>query len=96
MDNENKTKEIALKVYDAVFGNRDQVEIRGDSFKVTKTSQLRLRVVKVGNYTFLEQNPEKDSVWGKMAHEGHKILWVLEDDDYIAQVRDGAYHSWNK
>jgi hypothetical protein len=55
-----------------------------------------LRVVEVEGFTFLEQNPEKNSVWGKLAKEGHKILWVIEDGDYVAQVRDGVYHDFNK
>jgi hypothetical protein len=27
-----------------------------------------------------------------MAREGHKILWVIRDGDYVAEVRDGEYH----
>jgi hypothetical protein len=47
----------------------------------------------MGKIVFLEQNPEKDSRWGEFARQGHKILWVIDDGHYIAQVRDGEYHN---
>lgn len=33
---------------------------------------------------------------GRMARDGHRILWVIEDGDYVAQVRDGVFHDFNK
>jgi hypothetical protein len=42
----------------------------------------------------LEQNPEKDSRFGAMARQGRKILWIIEDGDYVAFVMDGKYHDF--
>ena len=84
-------KEVALKVYDAIFQNQDSVEINGVIYNIWKTSRAKLRYVQMGKYNLIEQNPNKASRWAKMAREGHKILWVREGLKYIASVRDGKF-----
>ena len=85
-------KELALKAFEAVFENRGSVNVDGLVYLMEETPRTRLRFVRIGEYTFLEQNPEKRSHWGKLAREGHRILWVLKGPRYIAQVRDGVFH----
>ena len=89
-------EESTKKIYEAVFQDKKTVEVDGKTYNIRRTSSLALRVVEVEAFTFLEQNPEKNSVWGKLAKEGHKILWVIEDGDYVAQVWDGVFHDFNK
>jgi hypothetical protein len=86
-------KEIALLVYEAIFGDRRSVVIEGREYLVDRTLRSELRVVEIGKIAFLEQNPEKDSRWGEFARQGHKILWVIDDGHYVAQVIDGEYHN---
>lgn len=45
----------------------------------------------IGQYTYSEQNPHSYSQYGKMAREGHKILWIIHypTDRYVGRVMDG-------
>ena len=89
-------EDAAIKAYEAIFSDQKTAKIEENTHKVRRTFRQSLRFLIVECYTFLEQNPEKNSVWGKMAKEGHRILWVIEDGDYIGQVRDGVYHDFHK
>lgn len=89
-------KEKALKVYQAVFENKVSVEIEGEKYPVEKTSQAKLRSVTTDEYFYVEQNPEKSSKWADKAQEGHKILWIIQGSDYIAQVKDGEFVHFEK
>jgi hypothetical protein len=84
----------ALKIYEAIFNEKDTVNISGTTYAVERTSQRHLRCVKGENYFYVEQNPQKSSPWAKIAREGHQILWVLDGSDYIAHVRDGKFHDF--
>jgi hypothetical protein len=79
---------VALTIYEAIFGNQEIVEIADEQYQVQRTSRAKLRFIRIKEYMFLEQNPAKGSRWGKMAREGHNILWVLLNNAYHAQVRD--------
>ncbi|MBU7043512.1 MAG: hypothetical protein HXS47_07950 [Theionarchaea archaeon] len=91
---ESELQEKAVKVFEALFDNRDTVEIEGTTFPIERTSRTHLRSVKGEDYFYVEQNPEKSSSWGKMAREGHNILWVIDGSSYIAQVRDGIFYDF--
>jgi hypothetical protein len=84
-------KENALKVYDAIFEDKESVEIDGEKYFVERTSHTGLRSVVTDEYFYVEQNPEKSSTWAKKAREGHKILWVIQGSDYVAQVTNGKF-----
>lgn len=85
----------AKKAFEAIFSDDKMVEY-GDKQRTIKHSARGLRFVVIGRYTFLEQNPKKNSVWGKLARDGHKILWIIEDGDYVGQVRDSVFLNFNK
>jgi hypothetical protein len=53
------------------------------------TTKSRLRFVKVeAKFLLLEQNPDKQSAWAKMARQGHKVAWLMPN--YKGLVVDGA------
>jgi hypothetical protein len=87
-------EEKAQKIYQAMFDDQETVTIEGERHYFDRTPQLELRIIRIGDYKFLEQNPEKDSQWGEKVREGHKIMWVLKNGDYIAQVYDGDFREW--
>jgi len=87
-------EEKTLKIYKAMFNDKEIVKIDDKKYSFDRTPQLGIRILKIGDYKFLEQNPEKDTQWGEKARKGHKILWVLKDSDYIAQVYDGEFRYW--
>jgi hypothetical protein len=89
-------REVSLEAYKAMFGGRDSVEVEGLKYLIERTPRTRLRLVRIGEHTFLEQNPDKSSRWAKMAREGHFIMWVLQGRRYLAQVRDGEFHDFRK
>jgi hypothetical protein len=42
-----------------------------------------------GGAILVEQNPNKRSQWAMLARAGHKIAWVIRDNEYLARVVDG-------
>jgi hypothetical protein len=72
------------------------VEVDSKSYRIRKILNLGLRFAELDGYTFLEQNPEKNSVWGQLACGAHRILWTIEDEDYATQGRDGVFHDLKK
>jgi hypothetical protein len=55
--------EKALKAYEAIFGDRDTVEIEGNVHHLEHTSVQRLRTFSIGGYNYIEQNPDKERSW---------------------------------
>jgi DNA ligase D-like protein (predicted 3'-phosphoesterase) len=88
---QKKLEERALRVYDALFQDQDAVAIDGVLHRFNQTSASKIRFVKIEGYTFIEQNPRKDSKWGNMAQEGHKIMWVCKGPAYLYRVMDGQF-----
>jgi len=43
----------------------------------------------------LEQNPETNSRWAKLAREGKKVMQFLEQGRYVAVVTDGKVHFYS-
>jgi hypothetical protein len=89
--NEEDLERVAPIVFDAIFKDNESVEIDGDVYEMKRTSRSNLRKFSIDGYTFLEQNPEKDSHWAEKAREGHEIMWVLKGRKYVARVMDGKY-----
>ena len=42
-----------------------------------------------GGAVLVEQNPKKRSEWARLAHQGHRVAWVMRDGEYLARVVDG-------
>jgi len=82
---------IARIVYDAIFQGRPTVEIDGEVYSVKRTSKSKVRFIEHNGLTFMEQNPLKSSTWAKAAQEGHQILWVMRERQYLARIRDGKF-----
>ena len=88
-------KEIALNIYEAIFSNKDEVEIEGQLYPIYAT-RTGLRNVKYSGIWFIEQNPQKSSRYAQMAQEGHQILWGLKGRTYVLQVLDGKFNLLKK
>jgi hypothetical protein len=86
-------EENALKIYTTMFNDKENVTINDKKYWFDRTPQLGLRILKIGEYKFLEQNPEKDSHWGVKAREGQKTLGSKKSD-YITQVYEGVFRYW--
>lgn len=89
-------REKALKAYEAIFGDRDAVEINGNVHHLDYTSIQGLRKFRIEGYNYIEQNPNKGSRWAEMARKGHQIMWVMKGRGYQAQVRDGEFYDFRK
>ena len=86
-----KLEEIASRIYDAIFDGLDVVDIEGEMIPINQTSRSKVKLVEHEGYTYIEQNPHKDSRWAKLAKEGHQIMWVMQGRRYLAQVKDGKF-----
>ena len=80
---------------------RTTVDVDGRSSPVGSTRNKGLRTVsfRVGDRLIegIEQNPEKDSRWGKLAREGQKVMQFSCNHRYFGVVADGKltrYPAW--
>jgi len=71
-----------VAAYEKLFGD--------DTRGVKQYKKSGVRYVDLPHDTvLLEQNPQKDSHWAKLAREGHRIAWLMRDGEYLARVVDG-------
>jgi hypothetical protein len=71
----------------------DMVVLGGERYPVRQTPKRHLREV---DFVFdgneirgLEQNPDMKSRWAKMARAGKKVMRLLSEGRYVANVVDG-------
>lgn len=83
-------KEKGLKIYNAIFEGKKNVEIDEVVYPIKKFSS-RIKYVDLFGYRFIEQNRQKKSEWGKKAREGHKIMWIIKGRKYMVRIMDGEY-----
>jgi hypothetical protein len=76
------------------------VTVDGGRYPVRRTSRSKLREV---DFTFekqvlrgLEQNPNTNSRWARLAREGKKVMQFLSDGRYIANVVDGKMEFYGR
>ena len=79
-----------------------QIEVNGRKSRVTRTGSQRLRTARFlvdGNeYQAIQQNPEKPSRWGKLAHAGHRVVQFrdLTSQKYIAVAVDEKIQDYSR
>jgi hypothetical protein len=94
-------EEALISVWEQVFAENAKTVILEDArYPIRRTSRSKLREVdfKFGDTALrgVEQNPNTNSRWAKLAREGKKVMQFLEDGRYVAGVADGkvtVYHS---
>ncbi len=91
MSEEEEIEKIAQIIYDAIFKDESSVDIDGEEYQIQKASKSKVRLVKYGDLTFIEQNPFKSSRWAREAQSGHQIMWVMRERQYLARIRDGKF-----
>ncbi|MGD0466811.1 MAG: hypothetical protein ABSA54_00400 [Terriglobales bacterium] len=76
------------------------VTLEGGRYPVRRTSRSKLREV---DFWFeeqrlrgLEQNPNTNSRWARLAREGKKVMQFLSDGRYIANVVDGKVQFYGR
>jgi hypothetical protein len=76
------------------------VTLEGGSYLVRRTSRSKLREA---DFRFeeqrlrgLEQNPNTNSRWARLAREGKKVMQFLSDGRYIANVVDGKVQFYGR
>jgi hypothetical protein len=77
----------------ALVERRNQIELHEARFPVRFTAKKNLRQI---DFQFageairgLEQNPNTESRWAKLAREGAKVMQFLSQGRYFANVVDG-------
>lgn len=65
-------------------------QLFSDGKGVRRYSHSGLRYMKLaGDAVLVEQNPQKETQWAKMARKGHMVAWAIRGDEYLARVIDG-------
>jgi hypothetical protein len=94
--------EVLVDVWRQVMAEgHETVEVAGERVRTGRTRARGLRTVAFRaegvSLEGIEQNPEKDSRWGKLAREGHRIMQFSTGHRYVANVCDGVltrYPAW--
>jgi hypothetical protein len=86
-------EEALISVWRQVLAeNATTVTLQEESYPVRRTSRSKLREVdfKFGDRALrgVEQNPDTNSRWAKLAREGKKVMQFLELGRYVAGVVD--------
>jgi hypothetical protein len=95
------TKEIFASVA-AQLMNSDHVLLNGKRRRVERVGRGRFRMVQFGidgrQFEAIEQNPEKPSLWGKMARKRHQVVQFrdLEAHRYVAVSVDGQVKEYGR
>jgi hypothetical protein len=97
-----KLEQMLCEVWrQALLEGREEVEVDGTRLRTGRTRARGLRTVEVRLGTMvlegIEQNPEKESQWAKLAREGHQIMQFRIGARYVGVVCDGAltkYPAW--
>jgi hypothetical protein len=92
-------EEALLSVWRQVMiENAKTATLDGESYPVRRTSRSKLREV---DFEFedrslrgVEQNPDTNSRWAKLAREGKRVMQFLEQGRYVAVVVDGKVNSY--
>ncbi len=80
-EHEELTEESALAAFEKLFS---------DGKGVRRYSHSGLRYVKLpGDAVLVEQNPQKETRWARMARQGHKVAWAIRGDEYLERAIDG-------
>lgn len=85
-------EDLANKVADAMFEDRKEIVLGKYQYWVKKYKSSGVHFVDIKPYRFLEQNPKKPSEYGKMAKQGHKVMWVMKNGSYFARWVDGQFN----
>jgi hypothetical protein len=88
---QDEIKEISKKVYSALFSDVKSVSFKEKQYNIARFSRSGLRHVDIGRYRFVEQNPNKHSVWAQKARQGDQILWIFKENDYYARIVNGEF-----
>src|ERR1700722_8939562 len=93
-------EEALISVWQQVFAeNAKTVILEETRYPIRRTSRSKLREVnfKFGDTALrgVEQNPNTNSRWAKLAREGKKVMQFLEQRRYVAVVVDGKVISYN-
>jgi hypothetical protein len=76
------------------------VVVAGETLAVERVASGRLKTVRfrIGerNYQAIEQNPQKPSRWGQLAHAGHHVVQFKDvaTNRYVAVAVDGEIHEY--
>ncbi len=74
-----------LKAYKVLFDIN-----KNDEYKVLVSKKQKLRFVKKDEFTLMEQNKNRNSVYADLARNGHKVAWLFKSGKYVAVVIDGV------
>jgi hypothetical protein len=93
--------ELLISVADQMM-SATQIEVNGRKSRVSRTGSQRLRITRFlldgKEYQAIEQNPEKPSRWGKLAHDGHRVVQFrdLTSQKYVAVVVDQKVQEYSR
>jgi len=76
---------LSLFAYLIIFGGHKTKSFAGG----------KVRGMDVGNWRFVEQNPNTKSRWAERARNGEKIMWVIHKptNKYAARVVEGRFEA---
>jgi hypothetical protein len=95
MTETNNPKDLPLLCWRAIFRNEPFIYKNGWCAK-TLSSIKRLKMVRIGKWTYVEQNKYTGSHWAREAKKGKEIMWIIftpknGERKYFGRVVDGVF-----
>lgn len=84
--------EVAPLVYQLLFMGAGKLPADVQArINIQRGAHGKVKYLDLGSYRFVTQNPDKPSLYGQLARQGHKILWVIYQptNQWLARVYDG-------
>jgi len=75
-----KFRDRALEAAERIFAGGDDVKTHEHSGVRSVDADLTSGPV-TGKVRFIEQNPKKETLYGELAQQGHKIVWICTVND---------------
>jgi len=73
----NWTTTEIFQVFDAIFSNKKEVELKGKKFHRTMFAKGALKGFRINQISIIEQNPAKGSTYAARARAGEKLAWLI-------------------
>lgn len=95
--------QLAQKAFKQMFSNQPAVLPKGIEFDQSYTMSNLTKIIvratideRIMRFTFLEQNPYKNSVYGQRAKAGAQIMWVIVQysgaEKWLGRIENGKWY----
>lgn len=84
------------EVTEALHGSKDQRTAINGKIREIRSLSGGLRSMEMGGFTFIMQNPSKNSFWAKLAREGKRVTQVKHENQWYGVIVNNEVLKYQK